>query len=322
MIDAVINRHQALISFESLGNERHYVYLLFALTQVGAVGCSARAAQYAWAWLPLKDFIRNIQINWRTPSDGILISERAGVNGIIQINRQYYSSPVADHRLFVPYFAHPVFYKSGLYNAVRVMRGGERNIRIFFAGTIPETSEEREQAAARYGLLSRSKILNHVIARFEWAISTELAENDSHPILIVATSDTRDVINKYALDLKRYVETMSRSDFFICLPGKIMPHSHNLIEAMSVGTIPITNYHSYMRPPLTPEENCLAFSTLEELETVIDYALRMPSIEVKRLREAVISYYDKYIEPEQFGKTLIKCLPAISELVVNDESGR
>jgi hypothetical protein len=100
-----------------------------------------------------------------------------------------------------------------------------------------------------------------------------------------------------------------------------MPHSHNLIEAMSVGTIPIKNYHSYMRPSLTPDGNCLAFSTLEEIETVIDRALRMPAVEVRRLREGVISYYEEYIEPENFGKTLMKCLPSISELVVNDESG-
>ena len=115
---------------------------------------------------------------------------------------------------------------------------------------------------------------------------------------------------------------MSRSDFAICPPGWLMPHSHNLIEAMSVGTIPITNYHAYMRPSLTPDGNCLAFSTREELEEVIDFALRMPPAEIERLRAGVISYYEEYIEPERFGKKLMARLPSISELMVNDESGR
>ena len=100
-----------------------------------------------------------------------------------------------------------------------------------------------------------------------------------------------------------------------------MPHAHNLIEAMSVGTIPITNYHSYMRPTLTPDGNCLAFSTVEELDRVINRALRMSAAEIQRLREGVISYYDQHIEPESFGKKLVERSASISELVVNDESG-
>jgi hypothetical protein len=81
-----------------------------------------------------------------------------------------------------------------------------------------------------------------------------------------------------------------------------MPHSHNLVEAMSVGTIPITNYHSYMRPQLTPDGNCLAFSTIQELEMVIDCALCISAAKIRRLREGVISYYEEYIEQENFGK--------------------
>jgi hypothetical protein len=66
----------------------------------------------------------------------------------------------------------------------------------------------------------------------------------------------------------------------------------------------------------------LGFSTFEELERIIDGALCMPAGESQRLRDGVISYYEEYIEPESFGKKLMKCLPSISELVVNDESGR
>ena len=170
--------------------------------------------------------------------------------------------------------------------------------------------------------MSRDKILDYIIARFEWAIKAELSENGLQPIVIVSTSDPRDVFDKYKLSLSEYMDAMSRSDLAICPPGWLIPHSHNLIEAMSVGTIPITNYHSYMRPSLTPDGNCLAFSTLEELERVIDFALCMPAAEIQRLREGVISYYEEYIEPERFGKKLMECLPSISELMVNDESGR
>ena len=122
--------------------------------------------------------------------------------------------------------------------------------------------------------------------------------------------------------MREYIDAMAQSDFFICPPGWFMPHSHNLIEAMSVGTIPITNYHTYMRPSLTPDENCLAFSTLKELENVVNRAQRMAAKEIQRLREGVISYYDEHVDPMSFGLKLIEHSSSISELVVNDESGR
>jgi hypothetical protein len=51
-IDAVLNRDRALISFEHLGDGPHHVYLLFAMTRIGAVGCPARDAHRALAFLP------------------------------------------------------------------------------------------------------------------------------------------------------------------------------------------------------------------------------------------------------------------------------
>jgi hypothetical protein len=317
-IDAVLNRPQACLSFEWLGDERYYVYLLTALTRIGAVGCPARAAHRAREWLSRSDFAQ-IRLNWRNPSYGFLLSDRKNGKDIIHINRQYYSSPLEKSRIFAPYFAHPEFYKAGLHNIVSGMRQRERNIRIFFAGTI---SIRAYSEKFMFPILTRDKVLSHVFNMFRGSIKTELIEPESRPIIIVSTTDTRDLVAKHKLSLGEYIETMSRAHFFICPPGWLMPHSHNLIEAMSVGTIPITNYHSYMRPSLTPGTNCLAFSTVEKLEEIIDHALRMPVEEIQHLRQGVISYYEKYLEPESFGKRLMECLPAISELVVNDESGR
>lgn len=325
LIDAVLNSGRASISFEHLNVAddldfgRYYVYLLFALTRIGAVGCSIRDARRAWKWLPLRDFIKSVRISWRSPQYGILLSESKRGEHILHINPNYYSLPPAGHRLFVPYFAHPEFYRTGLHNEVRGMRRQARNVKIFFGGT---NSSSAYSEKFRFPILSRDKILDHIIARFEWAIKVELSDNGLQPIVIVSTSDPRDVFDKYKLSLSEYMDAMARSDFAICPPGWLMPHCHNLIEAMSVGTIPITNYHLYMRPPLAPDGNCLSFSTVEELESVINRALCMPEAEIQRLREGVISYYDEYLEPENFGKKLMECSPLISEVVVNDESGR
>jgi hypothetical protein len=318
-IDVALTRDRAWISFESFDHRRYYVYLLHALTRIGPVGCSARDAQRACVWLSPGEFIRSVRVNWRPPSNGFLLSEGASGPGILQINPRYYSSPPASDRLFAPYFAHPEFYKAGLHKNVRGMRGRERKVRVFFAGTLSGSAYSEEFP---FPILTRDKIFNHILTRFERDIRSGSGGGGSRPIVIVSTGDTRDVIEKHELSPSAYLEAMSRADFFICPPGYRMPHSHNLIEAMSVGTIPITNYHSYMRPALAPDENCVAFSTIAELERVVDRALCMAEGEIRRLRAGVISYYEQNLEPESFGKKLMGRAATISELVVNDESGR
>jgi len=226
--------------------------------------------------------------------------------------------PPSEHRFFAPYFAHPEFYKGGLHNAVLSMRGRERNVRVFFAGTHSDSAYSEN---FRFPILSRDRILRYLIEKFEWVIKAAADKNGVKSILIVLTRDTGDIVEKHKLSIQDYMDTMSRSDFFICPPGWRMPHSHSLIEAMSVGTIPITNYHSYMRPPLTPDVDCLAFSTLQELDSAVNRALRMDIGEVQRLRGGVISYYDEHLEPGTFGKKLMEHKASNLEVVVNDESG-
>jgi hypothetical protein len=314
-IDVVINHDRPWISFENVAHDNPgYIFLLIALSRVGPIGCSPRDSYYrAWRWMPVRDFLRTVRVNWRAPTDGILLSETKHGPGILHVNPQYYSSPPAKHRLFAPYFAHPKFYRAGLHNVVRDMRGQDRNVRIFFAGSIGPSYSEH----FKFPILSRSEIFRHVTANFEWAINTEVDMSGIKPILIVSRNDG---IRKYKLSMLNYIEVMSRSDFFICPPGLEMPQCHNLIEAMSVGTIPITNYHLYMRPSLTPDANCLAFSTLEELKIAVSRALSMDAAEIQRLREGVISYFDDHLEPARFAKKLMERQATISEIVINDGS--
>jgi hypothetical protein len=321
LIEVFLDRGRPKFSFGRLSDERYNVYLLFALTRIGEVGCSASDARVAYKWLPIRLFFKKIRINWRAPTEDILLCESAlGRRSVIlRIERRYYSLPPSEHRLFAPYFAHPEFYRSGLHEAVRRMRGRERNVKIFFAGTHSESAYSKSFS---FPILSRDKILRYLSEKSEWVEKAKIDKGGSRSMLIFTTSDTRDALDKHRLSIQNYIELMSRSDFFICPPGGRMPHSHNLIEAMSVGTIPITNYHSYMRPPLTSDDNCLAFSTLEEFEKIIDRALQMPAAEVQRLREGVLSYYDEHLEPRSFGKKLMERPASILEVVVNDESGR
>ena len=183
LIDVFLDRDRPKFSFGRLSDERYNVYLLFALTRIGEVGCSASDTRVAYKWLPIRLFFKKIRINWRAPTEDILLCESAlgRRSDILRIDRRYYSLPPSEHRLFAPYFAHPEFYRSGLHEAVRRMRGRERNVKIFFAGTHSESAYSKSFS---FPILSRDKILDYIIARFEWAIKAELSENGLQPIVL------------------------------------------------------------------------------------------------------------------------------------------
>jgi glycosyltransferase involved in cell wall biosynthesis len=89
-------------------------------------------------------------------------------------------------------------------------------------------------------------------------------------------------------------------------PGICTPLSHNLIEAMFCGAIPITNAGSFMAEPLKDGETYVEFHDAEGLVSVIERALAMDSGEVSRMQEAVRDYYERFLEPEAFVENAIR----------------
>lgn len=85
-----------------------------------------------------------------------------------------------------------------------------------------------------------------------------------------------------------------------------MPWAHNMAESMAVGTIPILQYTNWCSPPLTHNENCLAFKDAEDLQNVIELALEMAQEEIERMRKNVILYYEKHLSPASVVKKLDK----------------
>ena len=83
-----------------------------------------------------------------------------------------------------------------------------------------------------------------------------------------------------------------------------MPVSHNLVEAMFCGAIPITNGGAFMAEPLADGINSLEFQNEEGLLAVIERALAMDECEVVRMRDTVRVYYDQFLDPKAFAEEL------------------
>src|SRR5690606_36436302 len=133
-----------------------------------------------------------------------------------------------------------------------------RNVRIFFGGNLTADSYSGPAMGERFGLLNRSEVTQVAIeAMHECDLFEILQPSDARPLFGHDKNATYVLMRKAILPLEQWLELMSRSEFFIAPPGVLMPFSHNIIEAMGVGTIPITQYGHLFDPPLLDGETCL-----------------------------------------------------------------
>jgi glycosyltransferase involved in cell wall biosynthesis len=131
---------------------------------------------------------------------------------------------------------------------------------------------------------------------------------DWDPCEIAVSIDSRggDRKGKSFLSQDHYFEALQDCDFVLSPPGWCMPLSHNLIEAIFCGAVPITNGGMFMAEPLSDGETCLEFQDAESLVSVIDRAMAMDDHEVARMRKAVRDYYERFLKPEAFVENAIR----------------
>jgi hypothetical protein len=215
----------------------------------------------------------------------------------------------------MPYFAHPEFYRHRLHLKPPVFHPGPRPFRILFCGTIVKAGYSQ---SFHFPILNRYEVMDYIIEHFAEHIAKS-AQGPKMPITILSTDDPDNTIKKHSLSPVRYFQALCHADFFIAPPGTFMPHCHNIIEAMTAGAIPITNYGHYFDPPLQNEINCLAFNTLDELDQALRKAIDMSPEQIDALRKGTMDYYERHLKPSSFGAAFRQSWSPSTHLVVNME---
>lgn len=207
----------------------------------------------------------------------------------------------------LPFPMHPNIYSKGLYREVKDIREKERSIRIIFSGNTAESAYSNKIFKEYFKILNRIEIIDSIIS--------ELGPNE---LFVVRNQQDLDAIsntdctskavvyiwkwtNSFATGMEikvkvnEWLHFLGSADFFLCCPGVIIPHSHNAIEAMSVGTIPILQYGKWMNPVLVHGENCIYFTDEDDLIRKIKDIVVMDPKQIKKIRNNVINYYEKYL---------------------------
>lgn len=224
------------------------------------------------------------------------------------IHLHYDYSPrlsLAENHFAMPLPMHPQLYVE--YDEVEHLetyRSSPRKVRILFSGNCDEEGYDQPIFHDVYGKLSRLEIVKAIQTGgwgrriSEGRLSALLQQAQYQPEFFLIHPKTR-------INQGQWLNTVSKSDFFLCPPGVIFAWSCNLVEAMAVGTIPITNYPEWLFPPLRHGIDALTFSTLAELEETIRVARHMSDAEIAEMRRNVIRFYEEHLAMKPFVTRLM-----------------
>ena len=205
-----------------------------------------------------------------------------------------------DFDVMIPFSMHPEFYHKDEWNIIREMRDEERVIKLMFAGNSSEKNYGNPGMMIRFGKPSRYESLVSCIKKLP-----VLEVNGTEDWLRLSSEGNKEKLciiesQKFRIPKHQWLPTLAKTDFFLALPGVKMPMSHNAVEAMAVGCIPVLSYPEMFDPPLEDGVNCIVYTDITGLIEGVQRALNMDDDQVSVIRSNAQAYYDEYLTPARF----------------------
>lgn len=196
----------------------------------------------------------------------------------------------------LPYIMHPINY---LQPHIKLL---PKNIGILMSGNFDKKIYDTPIIEDNFGLLNRWKIYQEV-SKHNKLLSVsgdELVTNLNSGIF-----NENLILMKWqsgAIPAHKWRTYLSSSHFIFCAPGMTMPMCHNVLEAMSVGVIPILNYSNWLNPSLKNDFNCLVYQETSDILPIIDKALSLSSEVKTEMANNALKYYQEYYENYSFNE--------------------
>ena len=228
--------------------------------------------------------------------------EDPGFKGLLWMRDQPDSNRVA---FIQPYSMHPNMYEMGFSRNLRWLRGRKRRTRLFFSGDAG-WKFKLNLVRLLHGKVPRHEMLAEIRKGFSEYLDQRHftadafinREADAPPLVILDGRTTR-------FPAVRWLEVLGTASFYLGAAGGYSPLSHNIIEAMSVGTIPVLEHGNYFCPELEDGVNCIRFSGTKGLAQAVRRVLDMPEKDISEMRTQVIDYYDAYLDFGRFVDRLL-----------------
>jgi hypothetical protein len=235
-----------------------------------------------------------------TPINTIVLKQPGAIDHTIQIAYGYNIPDSAEIDCIAPYPMAPPQYVN--YSQIAdELQTSRRTFKVFFSGKTRKRLYGRQRLQTFFNFISRPEVIEFILNRFSDRTRSLKTQSDTEVLGQLLHSNeylNGIIISEVKTDPGDWLKILSKADFFLCPPGARMPWSHNAIEAMSVGTIPIIEYGDFFHPTLEHMKTCIRYSSYEELEHAINQALNMPSSQIETMRKNVTDYYKKYLSAE------------------------
>lgn len=237
----------------------------------------------------------------------------------VTVDFNYFKKEKEAGSYIFPYSMHPDVYDRGISERLDEFRSVRKQIGIFFGGNWTEEYANPDIKQI-FGKINRPTI----VAMFEQIIdgTDRISVTNDVQLANVLKAPKIPLLwlkRDVRIEIDEWTRMLARSDFFICPPGVSMPLSHNAIEAMAVGAIPILQYSELFDPPLKHMVNCIVFENEDDLIEKIRFCLNLPITQVRELRSGVIDYYDDFLDPVKAIGRLYNNLSSLTKIYVNAE---
>ncbi|MDT0632206.1 glycosyltransferase [Rubrivirga litoralis] len=226
---------------------------------------------------------------------------------VLPVDYDFYGAP-AD-ALVAPYTMHPLVYDRGDHRPsnLAALRARARSVGVLFLGNNSVGSYSSGPVVDVFRLTPRAPLL----AKLDGLMKSIPAPADAPLVGGVPRGTPDDIAAGAAADQavqtdgwrvadEEFLRALALASFFVAAPGVAIPHSHNIVEAMAVGTVPVTGYGHFMRPALTDREAVL-FSG-GDIREAVERALAMPEAERAEMSAAAAVYYDNHLSGAAFGR--------------------
>jgi hypothetical protein len=307
--------------FTKSGNwQRYYIPLLANFQRAGYSVSAWPSASFLHS--PSSEEFGFFRIPWirlspASKAGDILLTDDAGIASRASSNRQrvfllqedHYRPELAANEIRLPVLMHPKMYLSEDWEQARKRTATDepRDIRLAFAGNLDPTWYDSNELVTRYSVMTRAAVVRSLRESHgdsclwirTWDEKVRL-ESIRHPIVIVDSF-------KAGLGPDEYFKLLARSQFFLALPGLIMPNCHNLAESMSVGCVPVLQSPEWRAPlPLAAGSSCVTFDSAASLPAAVEFVLGANPADVASMRERVESIFREFIEPDGFVKRIME----------------
>lgn len=210
----------------------------------------------------------------------------------------------AEGEFYIPMAQHPSMYHHRFWNLPIPLKTRKQS--IFMAGNFEEKSY-RNIEMFNFKINSRIEVYKFLDSQ---NVLTTFLERKSFNNFFKSNSDKKCILldrTIFEISMENLRNILGQFSFFLALPGYIMPYAHNLVEAMSIGTIPLIQkeYAEIVHPPLQHQVNAIIFTDLPDLLEKMDFAYNLSEDLLTSMKNNVLTYYQKYLTPRAVINQLV-----------------